>query len=98
MPGFLIMTIKLLTKTRNPIMLVINTLLMLGFYFLMGWVAAMLFLVFVIIMIFLVIFGGGLPAALRGGGRGGGTRTCSKCGMALGSALSCPGCGVNNRG
>jgi len=88
-PAFIITSLKLLSITREPKILAVNTALMLGFYSMMGFIAGLFFLVVVIIMIAFVVFGG-MRGALSGGGRGG--RTCRKYGRQLGSSLYC-GCG-----
>ena len=78
-PAFIITSLKLLSKTREPKVLLINTALMLGFYSMMGFVAALFFGLVVGVAIFLLLTG-----ALRGVFAGGGGQKSNPYGPGVG--------------
>ena len=86
-PGFIAMTIKLISKTRNLVIIIMNTILMGAFYFLMAYVTLTLVWVIITIVLIMIILGaGGLAMTMKSGGGG---RKCSVCGKTLTGSSGC---------
>jgi hypothetical protein len=70
LPSIVITTLKLIKITKDPKILAINTVLMLGFYGMMAFIAVMVFFLLVMIAFGYVLFFYILPMVLRSGGGG----------------------------
>ena len=86
-PGFIMITLKLLSKTREPKIIAINTALMLGFYMIMAFVMVFVFL-FVMLAAAAIVMFGAVGWVLRSGS---GKKKCMHCGQVY-SGNSCPRC------
>ncbi|MCL2627112.1 MAG: hypothetical protein FWD44_00230 [Oscillospiraceae bacterium] len=78
LPGFLIMTLSLLKKTRNMVVILINTGLMAIFYIIMAVAAIMLFMIFatIVVLAFIIMVAGKTMTMKSGGG---GPTNCPSC-------------------